>query len=329
VNGRVKTRIAGTGSFAPPRVLTNQELSRLVDTSDEWIVERTGIRQRCIADPATNPSDLGAEAARRALAAAGVAPADVDLIVTATSLPDRLLPTTACYIQAKVGCTNAGAVDVLAACTGFLYAFSIGWRHVSSGDYKNVLVIGAETLSRLTNFEDRATCVIFGDAAGAALLQPSDGPSDVLYSKLGANGHQGDLIIVPGGGAIDPPSEAMLREKRHMIRMKGRETYKFAVSTMADLTRDALQHCGWSMDELALLVPHQVNLRIIESASERMGLPMDRICVNIDRYGNTSAASVPVALDEAARTGRLKRGDKVILVAFGGGLTWGSAALIW
>lgn len=329
MNGRVRTRIAGTGSFAPPRILTNEELSRRVDTSDQWIVERTGIRQRCIAAPDVTPSDLGAEAARRALAAAEVAPSAVDLIVTATSLPDRMLPTTACYIQQKVGCVNAGAVDVLAACTGFLYAFSIGWRHVASGDYKNVLVIGSETLSKMTNFDDRTTCVIFGDAAGAALLQPSDGPSDVLYSKLGADGTQDDLIIVPGGGAKDPISTEMLAEKRHLIRMKGRETYKFAVSTMAELTRDALEKCGWKKEELTLLIPHQVNLRIIESAAERIGLPMDRIMVNIERYGNTSAASVPVALDEAARSGRLKRGDKVILVAFGGGLTWGSAAMIW
>lgn len=325
----MKVRVAGTGSCVPDRVVTNAELARSVDTTDEWIVERTGIRERRVAAPGQAPSDLGAVAARRALEAAEVRPEDVDLIVTATSCPDRFLPSTACYIQAKIGAVNAGAVDMLAACTGYMYAFSTGWRHVASGAYRNVLVVGAETLSRITNTTDRSTCVIFGDAAGAALLQPSTDGSDVLYSKLGADGRLDQLIIVPGGGAAEPPTPATLDQRRNTIHMKGRETYKFAVTKMAELTKDALDKCGWTIDELDLLVPHQVNMRIIESSSQRLGLPIEKIVINIDRYGNTSAASVPVALDEAVRGGRIKRGDKIIMVAFGGGLTWGSVALVW
>ena len=326
---RLRVRIAGTGSFVPERVLTNEDLSKMVDTNDQWILERTGIRERRIAANGTSPSDLGAEAARRAMDAAGVTPEEIDLIVTATSCPDRLLPSTACYIQRKVGCFNAGAVDMLAACTGFIYALSNGWRHVATGDYRNVLVVGAETLSRITNYEDRSTCVIFGDAGGAAVLQPSNDGSDILYSKLGADGRLDDLIIVPAGGATEPATADSLAEHRTTIHMKGRETYKFAVKTFVELTRDALERCGWSVDELTLLIPHQVNLRIIESSAQRLGIPLDRILINIQRYGNTSAASVPVALDEAVRTERIKRGDKVIMVAFGGGLTWGSTALIY
>jgi 3-oxoacyl-[acyl-carrier-protein] synthase-3 len=329
VSGKVRVRVAGTGSYVPEQRLTNDEICRRVETNDEWIQERTGIRERRIAAPGQTPSDLGAEASRRALAAADIKPEDVDLIVTATSFPDRFLPSTACYIQQKVGCFGAGAVDMLAACTGYVYALATGWRYVASGDYKNVLVVGAETLSKITNWEDRATCILFGDAAGAAVLQPSQDGSDILYSRLGADGRLGDLVIVPGGAAADPPSPELLEARRNTIHMRGRETYKFAVTTMADLTRDALDRCGWSIDELSLLIPHQVNRRIIESAAQRLGLPMERIFINIDRYGNTSAASVPVALDEAVRTGRLKRGDKLVLVAFGGGLTWGSVAMIW
>jgi 3-oxoacyl-[acyl-carrier-protein] synthase-3 len=321
-------RIAGTGSYAPAKVLTNDDLSRMVDTSDAWITERTGIKQRRIAAENEAPSDLGVIAAQRALETAGIAPADVDMILCATSFPDHLFPTTACAIQARLGASRAGAVDLLAACSGFVYALVTGWHYAASGRYRNILAVGTETLSKIVNWEDRSTCVLFGDAAGAVVLQPDpSGRSDILYATLGADGTQGELIILPAGGARCPISPEHIAAHRHQIHMRGRDVYVFAVRKMADLTREAMEAMGIGPDGLGLLIPHQVNLRIIESAIERLNIPREKVMVNIDRYGNTSSASVPVALDEAVRAGRIRRGDAVVIVAFGGGLTWGAVGL--
>ena len=325
-----KVRVSGTGSYVPDRVLDNAHFSRIVDTSDEWIVERTGIRERRISAEGQSTSDLAAEAGRRALAAAGRTPEQVELIIVATSTPDRVVPGTASYVQAKMGCFNAGAVDHIAACSGYVYALSSGWHYVAGGQVKNCLVIGAEQLTRITNYGDRGTCILFGDAAGALLLEPSaEGPSDILYSKLGADGRGERYITVPAGGTAMKPTQERIDQKLDTIQMMGREVYKFAITKFVELIKDACAWIGVSPDQIDVLVPHQVNLRIIESAAEKLKIPMDKIVVNIDRYGNTSAASIPLAMDEAVKSGRIQRGHLVVTVAFGAGLTWGSVALRW
>ncbi|HEY3226538.1 MAG TPA: beta-ketoacyl-ACP synthase III [Planctomycetota bacterium] len=325
-----KVRVAGTGSYVPDRVLDNAYFAKIVDTNDAWIIDRTGIRERRISEEGQSTSDLAAEAGRRALKAAGRAPEDVELLIVATSTPDRVVPGTAAYVQAKLRCFNAGAVDHIAACSGFIYALSAGWNYVANGQVKNCLVIGAEQLTRITNYEDRGTCILFGDAAGALLLEPSlEGTSDILYSKLGADGRGEKYIIVPAGGTAMQPTPERLAKKLDKIQMMGREVYKFAITKFVELIKDACARIGVSPDQIDVLVPHQVNLRIIESAAQKLKIPMEKIVVNIDRYGNTSAASIPVAIDEAARAGRIKRGHLVVTVAFGAGLTWGSVALRW
>ena len=319
--------IAGTGSYAPAKRLTNDDLSTMVDTTDEWIVQRTGIRERRIASADESPSTQGVQAARQALDAAGVAAADVQLILCATSFGDYPAPCTAARMQAALEAPRAGIFDVNAGCTGFVCALSAGWRFVQSGAYDNVLVVGTETLSRGVNYKDRATCIIFGDGAGAVVLRRG-GPGDILFSELGGDGRQGDAIMAPGGGAVQPPN-ACTDENRHLyyLKMEGRDIYTFAVRKFVELTQNALAGAGLKIDDLDFLVPHQVNLRIIESACKRLELPLDRVGVNIDRYGNTSAASVPLALDECVRAGRIKRGHTVLLIGFGAGLTWGSVLL--
>jgi 3-oxoacyl-[acyl-carrier-protein] synthase-3 len=319
--------IAGTGSFAPARTLTNEELSRMVETTDEWITQRTGIRERRIAAPEETPATMGAEAARRALEAAGVAGEDVQLIVCGTSMGDYFAPCTSALIQKALGARRAGIFDVNAGCTGFVCALATAWRFVASGAADPVLVLGTEALSRGVNYKDRATCIIFGDGAGAVVLRRG-GPGEFLHSELGGDGWQSDAIIVPGGGAALPPAACTdANRSQYYLHMEGRDIYVFAVRKFVDLTRNALAAAGASIDKLALLVPHQVNLRIIESACERLGLPLERVGVNIQKYGNTSAASVPLALDECVRAGRLKRGDLTLLIGFGAGLTWGSVLL--
>ena len=326
----LKVRVAATGSYAPDRVLDNAHFAKIVDTNDAWIIERTGIRERRISAENQNTSDLAAEAGRRALKAAGRNPGDVELIIVATSSPDRVVPGTAAYVQAKMECFNSGAVDHIAACSGYVYALSSGWHYVASGQVKNCLVIGAEQLTRITNYTDRGTCILFGDAAGALLLEPSsEGESDILYSKLGADGRGERFITVPAGGTAMKPTQERIDQKLDTIHMMGREVYKFAITKFVELIKDACAKIGVSPDQIDVLVPHQVNLRIIESAAEKLKIPMDKIVVNIDRYGNTSAASIPLAMDEAARAGRIKRGNLVVTVAFGAGLTWGSVALRW
>ncbi len=319
--------LAGTGSCLPLRKMTNAEFAQTLDTSDEWIRTRTGIRQRHIAGPGETTASMAMDAARKALRAADLTPHDLDLIVCATVTPEMMFPTTACFIQAGLGCRNIGAFDLLAACSGFLYALAVGSQFIRTGTYRHVLVCGAETLSRITDYTDRNTCVLFGDGAGAAVLSATDEPGRGLhYFRLYAEGKP-ELISLPAGGSRYPASAQTVADRLHYMKLNGREVYKFAVTRMQELIQDAMADCRLTVDDVALIIPHQVNQRIIDSALERMQFPAEKVMINLDRCGNTSAASIPMALDEAVRTGRARRGDKIIMVAFGGGLTWSSAVL--
>jgi 3-oxoacyl-[acyl-carrier-protein] synthase-3 len=325
------TVILGTGSYAPERVVTNEELSKTVDTSDEWIFTRTGIRERRIAGPNENTSDMGTAAARRALDAAGLTPADIDLLVVATMTPDMPMPAAACLIQHKLGVpTSAACFDVNAACTGFVYALDTACAMLTSGRYKKALVIGAEKVSTVLDWTDRTTCVLFGDGAGAVVIGLSDQPNiGLLGTKLGSIGESADLLCIPGGGSGTPASSGSIAAGSHFMKMKGKEVFKLAVRVMDEAARDILEQQHLRADQISLVIPHQANLRIIEAISQYLELPMERFFVNVDRYGNTSAASIPIALDEARRSGRIKTGDVTLLVAFGAGLTYGSALIRW
>lgn len=318
--------IAGTGMSVPQRVVTNDELAGRIDTSDEWIVQRTGIRQRYWrTGPEESTLMLAKRAAQAALADAGLAPEDLDLIVIATVTPEHPLPATACLLQAELGCRWIPGFDFNAACSGFVWAMSVAAQQVVCGVVRNVLVIGAETLTNITDMEDRATCILFGDAAGAAILRPAQSAGrQIIAARWGADGERGRLIMVPAGGAHMPASHLSVDERLHYMKMQGREVYKFAVTQMQAIMRETCEDAGVSLDDIKLVIPHQSNLRIIESAAEKAGLPREKLVVNIDRYGNTSAASVAVALHESRAAGRIAPGDLVMLVAFGAGLTWGS-----
>lgn len=320
--------IAGTGHAVPAGVLTNLDLEKMVDTNDEWIVERTGIRERRISRNGEVTSDLGAEAARRALEDAGVEASDVDLIIVATVTPDMPFPSCACVVQAKIGASDAAAFDLGAGCTGFVYALSVASEFVASGRYNNVLVIGAETLSKIVNWRDRNTCVLFGDGAGAALIKPVDPGNGIITYVLGADGARGDLLTLPAGGSARPASHETVDEGLHYIHMHGNQVYRFAVRIMVDATRQVLDKAGLTEKDIDYVIPHQANQRLIDLAAERLGAP-EKVYSNVARFGNTSAASIPIALDEASRAGKLKTGDRVLLVGFGAGLTWGSAILRW
>ncbi len=321
-------RIQGTGSFVPARVLTNVDLERMVETSDAWIVERTGIRERRIVASGESCSDLAVKAAERALEAAGVAAVDLDLILVATCTGDAPLPATACVLQHRLGAQRAAACDISAACSGFIYALAVGDAYVRSG-YGQVLVVGSEVMSMLMDWTDRGTCILFGDGAGAVVLGAAADGQGILSSHLHADGTLWDLICVPGGGSAAPPSEKMLAEGLQYLRMKGNETFKVAVRTMEEVAREALSANGLSVEDLDLYIPHQANVRIIKAVASRLGLPMEKVVVNMDRYGNTSAASIPLALDEAVRGGRVQEGNLILMEAFGGGLTWGSTLVRW
>ncbi len=326
----VRVGIAGTGHSVPPRVVTNDDLSKIVDTNDEWITKRTGIKERRFVDEGQNCSHLCGEAAQKALDAAGVKPEEVDLIVTGSLTQDHLMPSISTLVQTRLGCTNAGAFDVLSACTGFLTALHTAEAFVAAGRAKNVLAIGGETLSRYLDMTDRTSCILFGDGAGAALVRPLDdcgGQGEILRHSLGADGEGYEYIHIPEGGAAHPHNHPDYDSSEHFIRVRGREVYRFAVNKMADLIREVSE--GYSMDDIKLVVPHQVNLRIIEAARERLEWPADKFFINLDKYGNTSAGSVPIAFDEAVREGKLEKGDLVILVAFGAGLTWGATLIKW
>ena len=325
----MRVKILGTGSCSPPRAVTNKDLEHLVDTTDEWIVERTGIRQRHVADPAVPTSEIATTAARMALEAAKVAPEEIDTLIVATSSPDRIVPPTAVYVQRNLGCWNAGCYDLVAACTGFAYGLSSGRAYISSGQSKRCLVIGAEVLSKITNYKDRATCILFGDAAGAVVLGPTEDESDILYSKMGCDGREADLIITWAGGTAMPVTAEALEKRLHMIQMKGREVYKFAVPKFVEIIKTAFKETDIEQSEIDHFIPHQMNARMIEAVAERLDFPREKIVINIENYGNTSAASIPVALDESVRSGRIKRGDLILMSAMGAGITWGTVILRW
>lgn len=325
------TVILGTGSYAPERVLTNAELAKAVDTSDEWIRTRTGISERRIAAPGESTSDMGVQAARRALVNAGLTPADIDLLVVATITPDYVMPAASCLIQHKLGLrTSTTCFDLNAACSGFLFALDTVCAMVGSGRYQKALVIGVEKLSAIIDWQDRTTCVLFGDGAGAAVIGTSPEPGiGLLGTRLGTSGENVELLYIPRGGTSAPATAESIAAQDHCIRMKGKEVFKLAVRAMDEAARDILEQHQLRADHISLVIPHQANLRIIEAISEYLDLPMERFFVNVDRYGNTSAASIPIALDEARRAGRIKSGDLTLLVAFGAGLTYGSALIRW
>lgn len=321
--------IIGTGSYVPAKVLTNAELEKTVETSDEWIVSRTGIKERRIAGPKETTSDLAAEAARRALENAEITADQIDLIICATVTPDMFFPSTACFVQTKIGAVNAACFDVSAACSGFLYGIEIAQQFITSHTYETILVIGADKLSSIVDWTDRNTCVLFGDGAGAAILRHRAAGHGVIATRMGSNGNLADILHIPGGGSAHPTTAANVSEHLNTIKMNGRETYKHAVTAMVDSARQVLEDAGLNSDDLACIIPHQANLRIIEAIADRLEVPLDRFMVNLDRFGNTSAAAVAIALDEANRTGRMKVGDYVLLVVFGGGLTWASSVVQW
>ncbi len=321
--------ITGWGSAVPEKVLTNADLEKMVDTSDEWITTRTGIRERHILSPGESTSTLAIAASRKALEQAGVSPWQVDLIICCTASPDFLFPATACLVQHEIGAENAGAFDLEAGCSGFIYGLSVGTQFIETGAYKTVLVVGAEALSRFVDWQDRATCILFADGAGAVLLQASDQKSGLLSFVLGSHGVGADLIKLPAGGAALPASEQTLADRAHFIKMNGQEVYRFAVRIMGDSAVEAIEKAGLTNDDISLFIPHQANLRIINSVAERIRLDTEKVFINIDKYGNTSAASIPIALCEAIEQGRVKPGNNLLFLAFGAGLTSGAAVVKW
>jgi len=318
-----------TGRYLPDNVVTNRDLEAMVDTSDEWIVARTGIRERRIAPPEMTAADMGAGAARIAMERAGVAPEDVDILIVSTATPDRWLPATACDIQALIGVTKAVAFDVGAACSGFLYALTVAEGYVSSGRGKIALVVATEKLSSIVDWEDRSTCVLFGDGAGAVVVRESAEGRGILGTHHQSDGNLADLLYRPAGGAKIPMDEDVLKNRSHLLRMSGREIFKHAVRAMAESAGQALELSGWGLEDVDLVVPHQANIRIIKATARYAGLPMEKVFINVDRYGNMSSATIPVAMDEAIEEGRLQPGMNLLLVAFGAGLTWGALAVRW
>ena len=323
----IGVRILGTGSAVPDRVLTNQYFIERLNTTDEWIRERTGIIERRVVSEKESTATLAAEAGRRAIADAGLTPADIDLIMVTTITPECFFPSTACFVQELLGMPPTPAFDVSAACSGFIYGFVLGASMATSGSYRHVLVIGAETMSRITDYEDRATCILFGDGAGAVVLAATPGTSGpcILHHKLCAENSGLSLLSLPAGGSRFPATHMTVDEKLHYIKMQGREVYKLAVKRNLEMVETTLAEAAVSPEEVTMVIPHQSNMRIIESARERLGIPMERMFTNIQKYGNTSAASIPLGLDECRKTGRLRPGNLVLLVAFGAGFTWASA----
>ena len=324
-----RAKIIGLGAYVPTRVLTNADLEKLVATSDEWIVQRTGIRERHVVAPDEATSDLALRAAQQAMERAGVEPGEIDFIVVGTTTGDMAFPTTANILQHRLGCRNAGSVDAYAACAGSVYSLSIGSQYIQTGKYRTVLCVGAECLSRITDYTDRGTCILLADAAGAAVLRASDDESGIIDTDLYSDGKYWELLYQPGGGSRTPATHESVDQRLHFAKMKGNEVFKVAVRMFGDCAERILTRNGVTVQDLALFVPHQANLRIIEAAVKRLGMPMDRVLVNVDRYGNTGAASVYVALEEAWATKRMSAGDLVLLAAFGGGFTWGAALMRW
>ena len=321
--------IRSVGSYVPEKILTNDDITKIVDTSDEWIRSRTGIRERRVAAEGEFTSHLAANAAKDALQKGGVKAEDIDLIIVATITPDMLFPSTACLVQQMIGATRAAAFDLEAACSGFVYALEIGQQFIMSQTYNTVLVIGAEKLSTIIDWEDRNTCVLFGDGAGAAILQNDPDSHGLLTATMGADGSKGGLLCMPAGGSQIPASQASLKDRLHFLRMDGRETFKNAVNAMCSAAREVLERCQLDISQINHIIPHQANQRIIGAVGDRLGAKEEQLFINLDKYGNTSAASVAIALDEAATSGRLKRGDLILIVVFGAGLTWGAAVIEW
>ncbi len=321
--------IVGIGRAIPNRVVTNAQLAELVDTTDEWIVTRTGIRERRVVDDDQASSDIAYDAALEALDDAGLRPEQLDLIIVGTATPDMLFPATACILQDRLGARQAGAFDLSAACSSWLYGVAVAHGYIASGFANTILVVGAETLSKIIDWHDRSTCVLFGDSAGAVVMSATEPGQGFLSFYLGADGAGGQWIELPGGGSRIPASYESVERREHYLRMRGREVFKFAVRCIPKAVTEAVTRAGLAVDEVDCFIPHQANIRIIDAAAERLGQPREKFFVNVERYGNTSSASVPVALYEAVEAGRLKQGELAVLVAFGGGLTWGSCALRW
>lgn len=321
--------VLGTGACLPERVLTNRDLEGMVDTSDRWILERTGVRERRLVQPGQAASDLATDAARRALAACGLDAADVELIVVATVTPDSTCPPTACHVQRKLGAPRAAGFDLSAACSGFANALCVAHHMIGSGSFANALVIGVDVLSSITDYTDRNTCVLFGDGAGAVVLGAEPTDHVLLDHVIGIDGTGTDLIEVPAGGSARPTSQETLDRREHFIRLEGRKVFRFAVGKICEVVNRLAERNGIAVEDIDVLIPHQANLRILEAAAEKLGFPMSKVVVNVDRFGNTSSASIPMALDEAVRAGRLRRGDLVCTVAFGGGLSWGGSLIEW
>jgi 3-oxoacyl-[acyl-carrier-protein] synthase-3 len=321
--------ITGVGSYVPAKILTNADLEKMVDTSDEWIITRTGIKSRRQAAKDEFTSDLAAHAAQRAMKKAGITAEQIDLIIVATITPDMPFPATACIVQQKIGAGRAAAFDLEAACSGFIYGLEVGQQFIMSRTYDTVLVIGAEKLSSIVDWEDRNTCVLFGDGAGAAVLQSRPNSHGLLTAVMGADGSKGNLIHMPGGGSQCPASAASVGARLHFLRMEGKETFKNAVQAMLTAAREALRRCELDITKIKCVIPHQANQRIIDAVGERLGATPEQLFVNLDRYGNTSAASVAIALDEAVSSGKIQRGDLILLIVFGAGLTWGAAVIEW
>jgi 3-oxoacyl-[acyl-carrier-protein] synthase-3 len=324
-----RAKIVGVGAYAPKRVMTNADLEKLVSTSDEWIVQRTGIRQRHIADESEATSDLALRAAQQALERAGLVPEDIEFIAVGTTTPDMFFPTVGNIVQHRLGCRRAGSVDMLAACAGSVYSLATGTQFIQTGKYRRVLCIGAETLSKITDFTDRGTCILLADAAGAAVLEATEEDRGILDTDLYSDGQYWDLLYMPAGGSRHPATTETVAQRMHYAKMKGNDVFKVAVRMFAECAERILSRNGFTAGDVSLFIPHQANLRIIEAACKRVSLPMERVFVNVDRYGNTGAASVYVALEEALAAGRIKRGDLVLLAAFGGGFAWGAVLMRW
>jgi len=321
--------IIGTGSYVPEKVITNADLAKIVETSDEWIVTRTGMKERHMARPDEAASDMGAAAARKALESAGITADQIGMIICASITPDMPFPSTACYVQRLIGAHRAFCLDIQAACSGFIYALELAKSAIATGQVDTALIIGAEKLTSVVDWQDRQTCVLFGDASGAAILSARGAPRGIRSTVLGADGRLAELLMLPGGGSRNPTSPATIAQRLHYMKMSGRDVFKHAVTKMIEVSLAAIAKAGLTIDDVDLIIPHQANLRIIEAIGHRLGAPAEKYFINIEKYGNISAASIPVALDEAARSGRIKKGDTIVLVAFGGGFTWGSAVVEW
>ena len=325
----IRSRIIATGSYAPPKVLTNFDLEKMVETTDEWIISRSGIRERRIVETNVSTSDLGTQAALRALNAAGLSPEDLDFIITGTNSPDMPFPCTGCFIQAKIGAKKAAAFDVSAGCTSFIHALSLADKFIKEDPSRKVMVLGAEIMSKVTDWTDRATCVLFGDGAGAIILAGEEGERGVLSTHLHSDGSLWELLYMPGGGSANPSSDETVDKHMHYIKMAGNQLFKVAVRALADVSQEALKFNGLKSEDIDIMIPHQANTRIIEAAAKLIGFPMEKVFLNIEKYGNTSSATIPIAMDEVQREGKVKAGDLMLLCSFGTGVTWGSAVIRW